>query len=43
MMRVTPVNAEKDFHRASYELRETEALSADAVTVFLLEPWRERS
>jgi hypothetical protein len=39
MMGVAPVNTQKDLHRrASLKCRETEALSADAVTVFLLEP-----
>jgi hypothetical protein len=42
MMGVAPVNAKKDLHRASLSCGETEALSADAVTVFLLEPWRGR-
>jgi hypothetical protein len=38
MVGVAPVNTQKDLHRASLKCRETEALSADAVTVFLLEP-----
>jgi hypothetical protein len=35
---VAPIDTEKDLHGASCVSHETEALSADAVTVFLLEP-----
>ena len=38
MVGVTPINAKKDLHSASFGSHETEALSADAVTGFLLEP-----
>jgi hypothetical protein len=39
---VTPINATKDLHSASFRKCEAEALSADAVSVFLLEPSRGR-
>ncbi|HKZ76776.1 MAG TPA: hypothetical protein VJ124_00525 [Pyrinomonadaceae bacterium] len=38
MVRVAPINAKKDLHSASFGCGGAEALSADAVTVFLLEP-----
>jgi len=41
-MRLAPITTKKDLHSATFRECEAEALSADAVSMFLLEPSRVR-